>query len=334
MATEIRGLRESELQAHTELVHASYYEYVESGERTFLADPQWWLKGARADPYYEPAQTRVLVLDGRLVASVTNYLREVYADGRLARVGCIGSVCTHPDFRKRGLVRQVLADSIAWMQQEGFHWSFLFGKEEVYGGSGWTILSSWSLSADVKVREGLAEGLTARPADPESDLETLVSLYSRFNARLTGPMARSEAYWRTRVLQGRFGRPGPQYMLIEGDGRPVAYYCGSDGGLSDVGWGEQPQAVLAFLLGQWPGQAVSFPLATSELIALLRQVSYVPGYQPWREHPGGLQLTESYKGLWRYIGDPAGTFPEIADTDSLKRFLRDHEYCWWPGDGF
>lgn len=334
MATELRGLRASEMEAHAELVHASYYEYVVSGERNFLADPHWWLKSAQADPYYEPEQTRVMVIDGQLVASVTNYLRQMHCDGRFGKASCIGSVCTHPDFRKRGLVRQVLAESIEWMEREGFNWSLLYGKEQVYGGSGWTILSSWNLASDLLVSDGFGEGLTQREADPERDLSTLVSLYEAFTANLTGPIARNEAYWRDRVLAGRFGRPGPKYMLIEREGKPVAYYNGGDGSISELAWIEQPHDVLAFLLRQWPAQKVSLPLGTTELIQALREITTVPGYEPWQEHPGRVELVEAYKGLWRYIGPGEGQFPGITDTESLKRFMREHDYCFFGADSF
>lgn len=322
------------MEAHAALVHASYYEYVVTGERTFLADPLWWLNSAQADPYYEPEQTRVMVIDGQLVASVTNYTRQMNCDGRQGKASCIGSVCTHPDFRKRGLVRQVLAESIEWMERERFNWSLLYGKEEVYGGSGWTILPSWNASADLYLREGFGDGLAQREADPVSDLATLVSLYDGFTANLTGPIARSEAYWRDRVLAGRYGRPGPRYVVIESDGRPIAYYSGGDGNISELAWIEQPQDVLAFLLRQWPAQKVSFPLGTGELIRVLREITTVQGYQPWQEHPGRVELLESYKGLWRYISPGEGQFPEFSDTDGMKKFMRDHDYCFFGADSF
>lgn len=334
MATEIRGLRESELEAHAALVHSSYYEYVASGERPFLADPLWWLKSAQADPYYAPEQTRVMVIDGQLVASVTNYTRQMYAAGRVGKASCIGSVCTHPDFRKRGLVRQVLTESIAWMEREGYNWSLLYGKEEVYGGSGWTVLASWDLTADLRVQEGLGEGLTVREADPDRDVPALVALYNAFCGNLTGPIARNEAYWRARVLGGRYGNPGPTYHLIEADGQPVACFGGADGNLFELAWSQRPHDVLACLLRQWPGQPVNFPLGNAALIEALREISLVPGYQSWQAHPGGLQLTEKYRGLWRYIGPGNGQFPEVTDTASLKRFMRNHGYCFWGVDGF
>ena len=333
MATEIRALREDELETHAALVHASYHEYVVSGERDFLAVPDWWLQSVRADPYYAPEQTRVMLIDGQMVASVTNYTRQVNVGGRLAKVSCIGSVCTHPNFRKRGLVRQVLAESIGWMEHQGYNWSFLFGKEEVYGGSGWTILASWNLTADLVIQDGFGEGLTQRVAVPEQDLPILSSLYNAFNAQRTGPIVRSEDYWRTRIFPGRF-HPTPPYHLIERDGQPIAYWAGGGPSLAEIAWVEQPKDVLAFILRQWPGQAVSFPLATRDLIAHLHEISTVTGYAKVTSRPGGVQLVETYKGLWRYLGPGEGQFPEITDTDSLKRFMRDHEYCFWPEDGF
>ena len=333
MATEIRALQASELPAHAQLVYESYYEYVQSGERTMLGEPDWWLQSAKADPYYAPEQTRVMLMDGRMVASVTNYTRDVHADGRLAKVSCIGSVCTHPDFRRQGLVRQVLAESIAWMQQSGYHWSSLFGREEVYGGSGWTVLTSLELIADLRLREGLGTRLQSRVADPDRDAALLVDLYERFNQTLTGPIVRSEDYWSWRVLQGRLGSV-PVYTFLELEDRPVAYYCGDNAHVRELAWVDEPEQVFATLLGLWPGRPVRFSCFSTDMIRYLREISAVPTAAAFNEHQGGLTLPEAYKGLWRYIGDPNNRFPEIKDTPSLKRFLREHEYNWWPADGY
>jgi predicted N-acetyltransferase YhbS len=330
MSTEIRGLKETELAAHADLVHRSYYEYVESGERTFLADPEWWLKAAQADPYYQPEQTRVMVLDGQLVASVTNYTRDVFADGRLAKVSCIGSVCTHPDFRRRGLVRQVLAESIAWMEQAGYNWSFLFGKEEVYGGSGWTIVTALEMVADLRLRSDAPAAATVRPVDPASDVPALVAIYEYFNRTMTGPIVRSEAYWRQKVLAGRWGAP-PPFFMVELDGHPVGYFAGADAHVREVGWVSEPAELFAAMLRQWPDQAIRFHCYTSDMVRYLREITDVPS---GGSHFGTVTLPETYKGLWRYIGDTCRCFGEMNDTPGLRRFLRQHEYNFWPADSF
>lgn len=333
MAAEIRGLLETELEAHAELVHASYHEYVLSGERSFLADPQWWLKAVTADPYYAPDQTRVMIMDGKLVASVTNYTREVHADGRLAKVSCIGSVCTHPDYRQRGLVRQVLAESIEWMESEHFGWSSLFGKEEVYGGSGWTILTSFTCTADLRVRGKCGAEVQQWPATTD-EVAMLVRLYDGFNENLTGPIWRNEEYWLKRVLAGRFDQEGPTYWLLELGDEVIGYYTGDDGHVREVGWVDQPAEVMGFLLRQWAGQPVRFNCFTGEMLEALRAASHMPSARECNEHAGGVTLAETYKGLWRYIGEGRGEFPEIEDTGSMLRFLRKHEYNFWPADGY
>jgi len=333
MATEIRGLLDTELEAHSDLVHKSYYEYVQAGERPFLADPKWWLKSATADPYYEPAQTRVMVIDGQLVASVTNYTRQVYAAGRLAKVSCIGSVCTHPDFRKRGLIRQVLAESIEWMEREKYDWSSLFGREEVYGGSGWQALSVLTLSADLRVREDCGTKVTSRAAEV-ADIPDLSRVYDAFSGKLTGPIVRSEAYWRNRIMPGRFGQPGPTYLLLELGGQVIGYYLGGPGAVSEIGWVAEPVEVLAFVLRQCQAESVHFNCFTSDLVTYLRQASYMPSAKALNEHAGGLTLPESYKGLWRYIGPGKGDFPEITDTQSMLQFLRKGDYVFWPVDSY
>lgn len=330
MSTEIRGLRATEMEAHAALVHQSYYEYVVSGERQFLADPHWWLKAAGADPYYDPALTRVMLIDGQMVASVTSYDRLVYvADGRRARVGSIGSVCTHPDFRRRGLVKLVLEDSIAFMADNGFHWSSLFGKETVYNSSGWTVLSSFNCTAQVGLREEYGP-LTAQPAQTEADAAELAQVYEAFSGRLTGPVVRNAAYWRNVVLAGRWGAP-PVYYLLRRGSETVGYYCGEGGKLREVGWTQPGHDVVAFLLRLAAGEPVSFPFATAELTQLLREISYAPCAEAAQ---ASITLNEAYKGLWRYIGPGGGEFPEITDTESMKRFLRDREYAYWGADGY
>lgn len=333
MSIEIRGLKETELADHAQLVYESYYEYVQSGERTFLADPRWWLESARADPYYQPEQTRAMWLDGRMVSSVTNYTRDVYADGRIAKVSCIGSVCTHPDFRQRGLVRQVLAESIAWMEQSGYSWSFLFGREEVYGGSGWRMVTALELVADLKLQADLTPAVQVRPVDPDRDLDALMNIYERFSRTMTGPIVRSETYWQWRVLPGRFGQT-PQYFLVELEGKPIGYFAGADGHVREIGWVDAPAQLFAAVLAQWPQTAVHFHCFTADMIRYLREVTDVPTAAAYAEHAGGINLPQVYKGLWRYIGDACRCFPEITDTASLRHFLRQHEYNFWPVDGF
>ncbi len=332
MSSEIRALKPSEFDEHADLVYQSYFYDRELAPGSMLTRRDWWLRGMEREPYYEPAQTRVMVMDGRLVSSVGCYLRPSYIAGREAKAACIGSVCTHPEYRKRGLVKQVLAEASDWMVAEGFLWSFLFGLEAVYGGSGWRMLASPTVAADVCVRDEFGGDITARPADPATDAPLLTSIYEQFNASLTGPTIRTEEYWRQRTLSTKPGFDSPAIEVLERAGEPIGYWQRGDAAAVELGWIDAPRDVLAYILRQFPGKPVGFGLGTDEVVEHLRAISYVPGYDAWREHRGSITIAETYHGLWRFHQDPDGLFPQVTDTASLLGFLRDKQYVMWPTD--
>ena len=327
MSIEIRGLKPDEMEEHGELVFLCYTHRSDVGDDSFLTRPDWWLQSASADPWYAPEQTRVMVIDGKLVSAVTCYSRPSFIAGRAAKTCCLGSVCTHPAYRRRGLLRQVLAEAAEWMAGQGVPWSFLYGDQNIYGGSGWLPLTSWSIKADLRLRDGFGAGITARPAESDEDIVTLAEIYDAFNARLTGPTKRDGAYWQYRASRGHAGP-----VLLVRNGAAVGSYVGSEGEVEEIGWRDHPRDVLAFVLRQWPGTAVSLPLWSAEIIGCLRDISAVPSHTEVHDRPRGVTLSEEWRGLWRYHGDPEGLFPEFSDTEGMLRFLREHDYTMWPAD--
>jgi GNAT superfamily N-acetyltransferase len=318
------------MEQHGELVFNSYTHgrtlNLDSELDRMLARPDWWQRAAASMPDYDPQQTRVMVESGKLVCSVTCYPRLCYVAGRLARAACIGSVCTHPTYRRRGLLRQVLSDAIDWIRSQRILWSFLYGNEEVYRGSGWRHLTSWSVAADLRVRDAFGAHIDARPVDLEADLPTLIATYERFNSPLTGPVVRTEQYWRTRVLRAE---RASEYSILTNAGRAIGYYVGTEGRSSEIAWTEGGRDVLAFLLRRWSG-TVSLPLCIPGVVEALRDISLSPAQGDYYRHSGGIALEEASRGLWQHHGDPEGFFPEFSDTAGLLRFLREHDYVMWP----
>jgi GNAT superfamily N-acetyltransferase len=335
MSYEIRGLRESELEAHNRLVYESYAEYIPQG-RGFLADERWWLTGVENDPYYAPEQTRVMVLDGQLVSSVTCYQRMMYCGGALAKVGAIGSVATHPDHRRRGYAREVLREARQWMRDNGFDFSFLFGKYEVYGGSGWECLTAFDTVAQTRA-PGLPSGLTVRAVQFPEDVPALAALYEAFNEPLVGPFVRTRAYWERRVPRAHFFDRTAEFRLIEEEGEPMGYLrTPGPGRVAELAWRRDVPdlavRVLNAVLSQWPEQRETrFEFATAELLAALRPHVLAANMGEWNQQQGWVRLEERTRGLWTYIGPGAGHFPQITDTASLLDFLRRHEYVFYAG---
>jgi hypothetical protein len=248
------------------------------------------------------------------------------------KAACIGSVCTHPDYRRQGHARAALDEAVEWMTAEGFEWSFLYGKAEIYGGSGWLNLATWNTVAELPLRDDLGVRLTDRPADPDADAPLLADLHAQYNRNLTGPTVRSEQYWRKRVLSPKVGGEAAQFRIVE-DGREAVGYYHLDGhAVREVGWVAQPREVLAHVMRQTGGERVTFRFSTMDLLALLRDISAIPTQQRCREEPGAVTLTESYRGLWRLNGGKFCDEHGITQTRDLLRLLREHDYVMWPSD--
>ncbi len=328
---QIRALREDEFDEHAELVYISYTHGREIPPDHMITHRDWWLRGIERDPYYEPEQTRVMEMDGRLVSSVTCYLRPTHMPRGEAKAACIGSVCTHPDYRRRGLVREVLEEAAQWMTDEGYQWSFLYGKFEVYGGSGWHNLSTWDTIADLQLREEWLDTATLRPADPKADLPLLMEMHEQFSGMRAGPTVRSEQYWRKRVLSATPWAPAPTYEIAERDGDPIGYVRMDGAQVREIAWLDRPHDLLAATIARADDAAMHFPFSSPELVAALRDISAIPTQRECLDEPGGVELREAYRGLWRYHAKQPPT-QQISDTESLLYSMRDFDYVMWPAD--
>ena len=338
---EIRALQESEFDEHAELVYVSYSHERDLKPGEMLAHRDWWLRSIERDAYYEPAQTRVMSVDGRLVASVGCYYRPTWVRGQRVEAACIGSVCTHPDHRRKGYVREILSEATQWMRAQGWEWSFLYGLEAVYGGSGWQNLAAFDLvaeltpRADLPTRTECGQSFTERLADPDDDADVrlLARLYDEFCAPLTGATVRTKEYWRRRVLSSTPWGPGREYWILEAaDGAFLGYYCMSGAAVREIAWCGRPHEVLAMVLARAGGQPVSFPFAHPELVQALRELAAIPTQAQCRERAGAITLREAYKGLWRHHGIDDPVLWRLRDTDDLVRMLHDSDYVMWPAD--
>lgn len=112
------------------------------------------------DPY--PHRWIVRNSGERIVAHVGGHEKSILAGGRVYRVGGIGDVCVHPEFRGRGYVREMLSAAHAFMARQGFDFALLFGRPEVYGSSGYRPVENLFIHAD--------------PANPESELVSVRGL--------------------------------------------------------------------------------------------------------------------------------------------------------------
>lgn len=229
----IRPIRESELDELIELLctahdsegHARYRGYMEG-------DPTWC-----------PSQTPVVVVGNRIVSTLRIWDRWVHLGSTPVRMGGIGGVSTHPDYRGRGLATKLMEQTAEYLRGDGYDLGLLFTMipARFYRRLGWCCVPLMGFQAQLhRPLPPRTSALEVLPFDESRDLEETVVLYQRHNAGRSGSLLRPRPYWDyapsrvrgvlpTAVVRGPAGLGG--YINWEADGNEaevceVAYDSG------------------------------------------------------------------------------------------------------------
>jgi GNAT superfamily N-acetyltransferase len=160
--------------------------------------PDVFRRQTEHDSTFRWRHARVVEVDGAVVGYLRIFDRRMWLRGTRLRAAGIGSVGTHPDYRRRGLATALLRDTLALLRREGYHLSFL-GSEVAaafYERLGWRIVRQPSHGAPAAEAARLPErqGLTIQPFAP-SDLTAVARIHARATRGRTGAVARSLRYW-------------------------------------------------------------------------------------------------------------------------------------------
>ena len=199
---EIRAARESELEQVVELCciafnpegHERYWQYV------------------RGDSSYRLPQTRVVVVNDRVVSTLRVWERRMRVGASIVTMGGIGGVCTHPNYRGVGYASALMRDTIGYLRTTGADVGVLFTiiPEAFYHQLGWTSLplhgfhtkdvnpckageNTNSYNSATRV-EGPSEWQVT-PFDAGTDLDAVATLHDIATAQQSGTIARTRAYW-------------------------------------------------------------------------------------------------------------------------------------------
>ena len=185
---EIRGVRESELAEMIDLQcqvfrpdgHERYWGYV------------------RTDPSYRYDQSRVVVVNGRIVSTLRVWEREIRIGSIAVPMGGIGGVGTHPDHQGAGYATALMKDTTAYMGTVGYDVGVLFSAIPCafYRKLGWASVPLAGFRVTRRRSIGLGETeWRVEPFDEERDLEPSIVLYDRYNAQQSGSLVRTRSYW-------------------------------------------------------------------------------------------------------------------------------------------
>ena len=153
-----------------------------------------WLETCRkayiGRSHYDWGASRIGLVGERIVTHWGVWDYQMRIGSARVRVGGIGAVTTHGEFRKRGLMAKTAQISLSAMRQAGYDMSVLFGIKEFYHRVGYVL--AWPETSYVVSTSKLpAEpaGVTVRRfalrARPDID-----AIYNRANAALTGTAVR------------------------------------------------------------------------------------------------------------------------------------------------
>jgi GNAT superfamily N-acetyltransferase len=185
---EVRPLRESELDELIDLLclvhnprgHDRYRDYIQG------------------DPTWQPSNTPVIAVDGRLVSTLRIWDRWLHLGSTPVRMGGIGGVTTHPDYRRRGLASQLMRSTGESMAGDGYDVGLLFTEipARFYRRLGWCSVPTLGFQLTLRSGQPASEGLPDVVSFEETrDLEDAVALYRVCNDGCSGTMLRPRAYW-------------------------------------------------------------------------------------------------------------------------------------------
>tara|TARA_Y100000588_G_scaffold265715_1_gene280466 strand:- start:28 stop:1083 length:1056 start_codon:yes stop_codon:yes gene_type:complete len=186
---EIRGAKPSELEEGVSLQRLVFRPNEDAFER--------YRTYVREDPSYQLDQTRVVIVDGKMVGHLRIWDRLIRVRGAQLRAGGIGSVLIHPDYRGKGMAHALMKDAESYMSEAGYDVGLLFTiiGTTFYEAQGWTPISLPIFEFANVTHNRKSSVDTVRKLTFQADLDRIAEVYEASSKELTGPEIRSRDYW-------------------------------------------------------------------------------------------------------------------------------------------
>ncbi len=243
---KVEGPRNPTPKEYASLLYFLSQAYGFSDLRWFENDTSFFY-GTRPDQL----KTKWVLKSGDQFAShVGIFPFTAVVDGRPLKVAGIGSVATHPNFRKRGLMTRLMKHVDGQMAKDGYDLSILWGNRARYNHFGFERgVFQDRFAFNRKFFKPLPMGKQIRPVKP-SDWNAIHKLFQKhpFNTE------RSVEY--LKALHRRFDRglPDPIWVM-EKSGKVIAYvivFKSNEGGYELAEWGGEAKPVVDLLSSVLP----------------------------------------------------------------------------------
>ena len=185
---DVRSVLKSELE---ETIHLNCLVFRPDGHtryRQYVED----------DCSYQLDQTRVVVVDKRVVATLRIWERRMRIGSSIVTMGGFGGVCTHPDYRGLGYATELMKNAVEYMQNANYDIGVLFSiiPGKFYSNLGWAPLTLEGFQI-VPHHVGTFEDTNWRVEkfDEARDLNQVATLYDEYNLCHSGTIVRPRSYW-------------------------------------------------------------------------------------------------------------------------------------------
>jgi len=141
------------------------------------------------------------VEEGRIAAKVHVLPLSVLIHGKRFEMGGVASVATWPEYRRTGMVKNLLAHALNHMKQDGQLLSYLHPfSVPFYRKFGWEIVFDkkyYTIPMDSLKKDWKAKGFVRRNS---ATIEVLHRIYTDFANNFSGMLMRDENWWKQRIL--------------------------------------------------------------------------------------------------------------------------------------
>lgn len=253
---KIRSARSLEEQSRVQdLIYRSFYHKMPEGRR----EMEQFLDNL---PDFMLHHNRMLWVGDQLAACLTLYSYTLRLGEARLKMGGVAHVATAPDFQKQGYAAKLMENTMAYMKEEGYDVSVLFGIADFYHRWGYTFVFP-EHSIQIEVEEALAcsqEAGRERQMKP-GDLNSIQQIHLHNDATTAASIIRFAPHYNTRWDQWKNAR-----VLLDDHGKVVAYHLGKFQGA------EYQVTEAGVIDGSWTG-----PLLHA--CAAYAQDSFVPALQ-------------------------------------------------------
>ena len=163
--------------------------------------------------------------NGKLMGRILNHKFDLYLDGETVRTGGIGGVATFPEYRDRGVVKNIFAELLPAAYEDGEVISLLYPfKHEFYRKQGYETVTAWN-------RYSFRPGLLCRYRfdgevkkwEPGESVAEFLKVYNAFAPRFNLSLRRTEETMLAHMKVEKEYIDRKFSYVMKQDGNPIAY---------------------------------------------------------------------------------------------------------------